>query len=160
MRYNNRFCGKETCICLIVAVIMMLPGCMMPGKKMVPPRVQIAGIEVEEVRIFETLFRVELRIINPNSEPMDIRGIDCELELLDRKIASGVTDKGMTIPGLGTAMVSVDLYSSVVDVVKGIMRLHETKALKYAVTGRVHSRGGAFMPSIFPFSSTGEFPLK
>ena len=145
---------------MTVAVLLVLSGCMMAGKNMAPPQVQIAGIAVKDVQLFETRFRVELRIINPNDMPLDIRGIDCELELVDQKIASGVTDQKTRIPGLGTAVISVDLYASVVGWVQGILGLQDKKALKYRVTGRVHGRGGMGTQSIFPFSSEGELTLQ
>jgi len=160
MRKDRWYGRNKRYVNLIVVALVVLAGCTMAGKGMVPPKIKIAGIGVKDVQLFETRFRVELRVINPNDMPLDIRGIDCELELVDHKVASGVTDQKTSIPGLGTAVISVDLYASVVDWVQGIRGLQDREVLKYRITGRVHVRGGPMAPSTFPFSSEGELPLQ
>ena len=140
--------------------VLSLAGCAGVGKTLEPPRVTLANIQVEEVKAFETVFQIELRVFNTNDIAIEIKGIDCELELNDRKFASGVSKVGKEIPSYGTDTVPITLYSSVLDMVRGVLNLPGKEKLKYKVSGRVRLGGGPLVPSVVPFESEGEFSLE
>jgi len=140
--------------------VLSLAGCAGVGKTLEPPRVTLANIQVEEVKAFETVFQIELRVFNTNDIAIEIKGIDCELELNDRKFASGVSKVEKTIPSYGTDTVPITLYSSVLDMVRGVLNLPGKEKLKYKVSGRVRLGGGPLVPSVVPFKSEGEFSLE
>ena len=64
------------------------------------------------------------------------------------------------IPSYGTDTVPITLYSSVLDMVRGVLNLPGKEKLKYKVSGRVRLGGGPLVPSVVPFESEGEFSLE
>jgi LEA14-like dessication related protein len=100
-----------------------------------------------------------MRVFNTNEVPLEIKGLDCDLELNGKRLATGVTNVKINIPSYETAIVPMTLYSSVLDVVRVLRGLAETEKLEYKLTGRLRLGKGA-MPSTIPFKSTGELPLE
>lgn len=139
---------------------LSLAGCAGVGKTLEPPRVTLANIEVGEVKAFETIFQIQLRVFNTNDIPIEIKGIDCELELNGRKFASGVSKVEKEIPSYGTDTVPITLYSSVLEMVRGFLNLPGKEKLQYKLSGHVRLGGGPLVPSVVPFKSEGEFSLE
>ncbi|MBN1614503.1 MAG: LEA type 2 family protein [Deltaproteobacteria bacterium] len=149
---------KGKCFCraaLIPLIITILYGCAAPGKRLEAPQISLADIGIEKIGLLEQVLQVDLRIVNTNEVPLQIKGIDCSLIVNDRKLASGVSDRKTKIPALGTATVAVSLYTSLPDVVKGFFSLKEKEAINYKVTGRLHTEGQFLMPALIPFSAEG-----
>lgn len=145
---------------LIALGVTALWGCAGLGTRMEPPRVNLADIQALEVRALETVFQIEIRVINPNNVPLQIKGIDCELEVNGKTLASGVSATETTIPAFGTDTVPVKVYSSVVDMVRSLLGLQEKEKLEYRIKGRLRVEGGFMVPSTIPFESKGEISLK
>jgi LEA14-like dessication related protein len=110
---------------------------------------------VQKIGLMEQVLQVELRIVNTNDVPLQIKGIDCSLILNDRKLASGVSDRKTQIPALGTTTIAISLYTFIPDIVKGFFSLKEKDVINYKVTGRLHTEGGFLMPTLIPFSAEG-----
>jgi len=142
-------------------LVLMLAGCAGLGKTIEPPRANIANIRVQEMRGLETVFQVELRVINANDIPLTVKGMDCELKINDRPFAVGVSGHQVEIPAFGTAIVPINLYSSVLDMLKSVvgMGLEKADKLTYKLAGNIRIEGGTMMPSSLPFESKGELSL-
>lgn len=144
---------------LIALGVTAFWGCAGLGMRLEPPRVNLANIQVLEVRAFETVFQIEIRVINTNNVPLQMKGIDCELDVNGKTLASGVSGTKTTIPALGTGTVPVKVYSSVVDMVRSLLGLQEKEKLEYRLKGRLQVEGGLMVPSTIPFESKGEISL-
>jgi LEA14-like dessication related protein len=142
------------------AALLVFSGCAGFGKRLTSPGMHIANIQVREVRALEAVFEIELRIINTNDVPIRIRGMECRVDFNERRFASGVSDQGVDIPPYGTAILPVVVYSSVLDMLRGALRLKDKKKLKYSIAGRVRLEGGFLVPSALPFESEGELDLE
>jgi len=130
------------------------------------PSVNLAGIRVQEIRGFETVFQIDLRVFNPNKAPLAIQGIDCDLSLNDRHLAKGVANPQEEIPAYGSEIVTVMVYASMLDMVDVARRLiqgaqGETIDEKwiYAVTGHLRLANTAWTGKI-PFNAKGDINLK
>jgi LEA14-like dessication related protein len=143
----------------LTAIIFILSGCAGFGKRLETPRIILSNFNVQEIKIFESVFKIEMRVFNTNEVPLEIKGLDCDLELNGKRLATGVTNVKINIPSYETAIVPMTLYSSVLDVVRVLRGLAETEKLEYKLTGRLRLGKGA-MPSTIPFKSTGELPLE
>ena len=139
--------------------MLILPGCVGPGKKLEPPRITLTHIQVQEIKVFETAFQIELRVFNTNDLALEIKGLDCEVELNDKHFASGVSNKKTKIPPYDTATMPVTVYSSVLDLVRSLIDSSTKEKLKYKLKGRLHLGGGLMVPSVVPFESEGELSL-
>ena len=144
---------------LLLLGMLFLVGCVGPGKKLEPPRITLTNIQVQEIRVFESVLQIDLRVVNPNDVAIDIKGLDCELELNDKHFASGVSNKKIKVSSFDTAIIPITVYSSVFDLAKGLFDAGQKQMAKYKLTGRLHLSGGLSVPSVIPFKSEGELSL-
>lgn len=151
------------CIVALALLAVYLPivsGCAGPGRQLNPPEIGLADISVREIRLFETVFEIELRVVNANDVSLTVKGIDFTFECNGRKIGSGVSDVETIIPARGSAVVPVTVYSSVIDALRGIMGSKDTNELNYRLKGRIHIAGGFLLPPLIPFESEGSISLE
>ncbi len=76
----------------ILAIGLLLAGCAGLGKPLEPPRVSLADIRVEDFTGFETVFQIQLRVINTNDVDLKVKGIEAELEINGQSFAAGVSN--------------------------------------------------------------------
>ena len=143
---------------LMLASLILL-GCIGPGKRLEPLRITLTHIQVQEIKVFETVFEIELRLFNSNDIAIEIKGLDCEVELNDRHFASGISNKKTTVPPYDTATIPVTLYSSVLDLVKTLIDSGTKEKMKYRLKGRLHLGGDSTFLSAIPFETEGELSL-
>jgi LEA14-like dessication related protein len=146
--------------CVLVS-LFLLAGCAGLGKTLEPPRINLSNVQFQESKALETVLQIELRVFNTNDVPIKVKGLDCDLELNGKSFAKGVSSVDREIPAFGTTIVPVTLYSSMVDIFRGIMGLPpKAEKLKFGVSGRLHLEGGFLMPSTFPFKAEEELALE
>lgn len=155
MKYSIKY---NIIYALLFLVYLSLLSCATVGKE--PPRVHVVDLQIQEVKAFETVFKMALRVINMNDMEIRIKGIDCDLEINDKPFATGVSDQKTTIPAHGTTIVPIIVYSSVFDVVRGIVGLKGKEKIEYKISGRIHLEGNVLSPSSIRFESGGELSLK
>ena len=143
----------------LMVILLIFSGCAGWGQRLETPRITLANFNVQEIKIFESVFTIEMRVFNTNEVPLEIKGLNCDLELNGKRLATGVANVKINIPSYETALIPMTLYSSVLDVVRMLRGLAKTEKLEYKLTGRLRLGKGA-MPSTIPFKSTGEMPLK
>jgi LEA14-like dessication related protein len=152
---------------IVTISLLLLSACAGLAPSFEKPKVNLADIQVREIKTLETAFLVQLRIMNPNETPLEIQGLSCDVELDGRQFASGLQGEQLTVPPYGTALVPVDVYASVLDMVSSVIGLIQTagkpdsqlESVNYRLTGRVRVSTGSFSRSI-PFESEGELKLK
>jgi LEA14-like dessication related protein len=144
-----------------ILTFLVLPvGCAGLGKSLEPPRINLSNVQFQESKALETVFQIDLRVFNTNDVPIKVKGLDCDLELNGRRFATGVSNVDTEIPAFGTVIVPVTLYSSVVDLFRGMLGLHKNQALKFGVSGRLHLEGGFLIPPAYPFKAEEELALE
>jgi LEA14-like dessication related protein len=140
--------------------LLVLVGCAGLGKTLEPPRINLSNVQFQESKALETVLIIELRVFNTNEVPIKVKGLDCDLELNGKRFATGVSSVDTEIPAFGTTTVPVTLYSSVVDLFRGIIGLQKKEKLKFGVSGRLHLEGGFLIPSTVPFRAEEELALE
>jgi len=152
-------------ILFILFAVLALAGCAafsLPEK----PRITLADIQVHEIRNMETSFLVQLRVTNPNTEPLEIEGLSCDVELDGRRFASGVQGERRTIPPYGSELVEMEVHSSVLEMVSSVLgvirRANEPDSrgepVGYRLNGKVRVKSGGFSHNL-PFVSEGELKM-
>jgi LEA14-like dessication related protein len=121
------------------------------------PEVQLTRLQLLEPLpgSMEQRFEVGLRVINPNTRAVTVDGLDFELDLNDRRLARGVSNRRFELPRLGEAETSVVVTTSVLDVLRQAMVLgsRQDMQMDYRLRGRLHL-GSGFVRSI-PFDYRG-----
>jgi LEA14-like dessication related protein len=129
------------------------------GKTLEAPRVSLADVSVQEMKGLENIVRVDLRVFNTNEIPLMVRAIDCDLTMNGKRLATGISRVEQEIPAYGTTVIPVMLYSSVVDLFRGVVGLQNREKVKFGLTGKLRVEGGTWMPSSIPFSAESELSL-
>jgi LEA14-like dessication related protein len=148
-----------------VILAAVLNGCAANLQDVKGPRVSLVHITVEEAKALETAFQLELRVFNPNDIPLNIKGLECDLDLNGKPFATGVKKVDATIEAFGTDTITVVVYSSVLDTVSRIVGLiqqvqkqKKIENLTYEINGRLHIKGRP-STSIVRFKSEGNLNL-
>ena len=139
-------------------LLFVLSGCAGFGKRLESPRITLANIKVQETKVLETVFQIEIRVFNTNEVTLEVTGIECDIELNDKHFATGVSKVETKIPSYETTLIPMTMYSSILDIVMGLKGLSNTVKLKYRITGKL-SLGKGAVPAVIPFESHGELPL-
>jgi len=143
----------STCLFLFTVA-----GCAGMGQRMEPPQVKLANLRVEEFSVLETVFEIHLRLFNTNDTALQIKGLQCELDINGQPFAMGVSDAKVEIPSYGTQLVPLRAYASLFDLIKSAQGMQNQDQLKYHIKGKVRLGGGAF-PSLQAFDSEGNISL-
>jgi LEA14-like dessication related protein len=151
------WCGRRVLGFLLVLLCVVLSHCAGLGTRLETPRVTLADMKIEEIKALEAITRVELRVVNINDVSLEIDGVDCTIELNNREFGTGVLNTKTTVPPRGTALVPMTIYSSLIDVGRGVFEARGDRKFTYKIKGRLHLGGG--LARILPFSSEGELSL-
>jgi LEA14-like dessication related protein len=138
---------------LLLLTLLSSAGCATTGTGLEPPSVSLIDIAVKEARLLETVFEVELRVLNPNDAALTVTGVECALRINDRDFARGASGVSAEIPAYGSAVVPVTVYSSIVGLVRSMLNARD--ALAYELKGTLRLGSGAFASRTVPFSSEG-----
>jgi LEA14-like dessication related protein len=84
------------------------------------PRINIANVTPREIKVFEQVFDLELRVQNPNDSPLPINGLEFELQINDRRFATGVSNQSVTVNGLESAVIRVEAVTSLWSILQQI----------------------------------------
>lgn len=124
-----------------------------------PLQVTVAGIEPLQGEGMEMRLLVRLRVQNPNDSPVDFNGVSLNLDVMDRRFASGVSDQAGTVPRFGETIVAVPVTVSVLRMARQVLGMLDGKPvtrITYAMSGKLN---GASMFGTQRFNTTGEFDL-
>ena len=144
---------------LLVMGFFIISGCAGLGQRLESPRVKLANIQVKEAKALETVFEIHLRVFNTNEVALKIKGIECELELNGDSFAVGVSKADIEIAAFDTRIVPVMVYTSVIDMVRGIHNFQKDEQIQYELSGKLRLGGNSF-PSVIPFSAEGIVSFK
>jgi LEA14-like dessication related protein len=133
---------------LVSAVVM--GGCASWFMKGEPPDVLITNVTPLESSAFEQRLQVDLRIRNPNEFDLHVTGIDFTLDLNGKRLARGLSNKELTVPRLGDAVLTVQTGASTFEIVRQVLSMSQKQELSYDISGVLYSQDGRL-----PFQSTG-----
>jgi LEA14-like dessication related protein len=119
------------------------------------PKVSLAGLELQEIGLFEQRFLVTLRVTNPNDDSVTIDGVEFKLELNDQHFASGVGKERITLPRMGDALVKLSVTTNLGSLWKQVRALQGGKPIGYRMTGKLYA---PWLPGGIPFDRKGELP--
>lgn len=125
----------------LFSLVFALVACAgLGGAPMQPPRVSLVDLRVQDVKLFEQRYGMELRVQNPNSVPLPIVGMEYSVRLNETEFGKGVSRKTITVPAYGEAVVQVDLVSSIWGLLQRVQELQKGRlpqGLKVQIAGGV-----------------------
>lgn len=143
---------------MYAVIILGLVSCAALAPRLDPPRVSLAGLELEELGLFEQRYRLQLRVQNPNGADLPIAGMDFQLYLNDEEFANGLSDEKVTLPAFGEQVIEMRVTSSISSVIEQLQLFgrSEVQTFSYRLSGHVKLLHRAIK---YPFEYRGEIDL-
>ena len=91
------------------------------------PRINIANVMPRDIKLFEQVFDLELRIQNPNDTPLEVNGLAFELELNDKRFATGVSNQSLVIDRLSSDVIHVEAITTLVGFLRQVAEYQQTQ---------------------------------
>ncbi len=98
---------------LLACVVLLASSCALFDRAYEKPAVHLVKIEALSSRGLEQRFRVDLKIINPNSAGLRISGMSYTLKLNGEKVVKGVTGQVSAIPAHSETTVQVEAATNI-----------------------------------------------
>src|SRR5512137_2869879 len=76
------------------------------------PRVNIASLTPKDVKLFEQIFVMELRVMNPVDKELVIKGLAFNLEVHGQPFARGVSNESFTVGPFASHVVPVEAVTT------------------------------------------------
>jgi LEA14-like dessication related protein len=151
-------------IIIFILSLFTLTACSNPGHylsqlKAIAPTVSLENVELLKMGLSEQVYRLRLRIKNPNSFPLPIQNLNYKLLINQQLFADGSSQKSVTIPALGEGYLETDIKSNLMEVVEGWSQWFSLakQTLNYKITGSV---GVTSFAVPFPFQYSDKVDLK
>ena len=128
------------CVCAIILAFGLVD-CTWMGTRMERPRINIANVTPMEIKLFEQLFDLELRIQNPNDSALAINGLSFELEINDKSFASGLSDQTITVGRFNSEIIHVKAITSLWSFLRQIAEVQKTgiPRVAYRIKGAIYA---------------------
>lgn len=124
----------------ILLLSVWLSGCASFGGQWDKPDVRLADVQMLKGNLWEQQFRLRLRIDNPNTRALPIRGMQYQIHLNNLRLATGVSNQHFDVPAYGSAHFDLDVQSNLWRHVGDLIRLAEQhKPIEYRVEGHIRT---------------------
>ena len=146
---------------IVVAIVWLalLSGCSSLSKLVDPPTVSLTNVSLVQAGLLEQRYRLTLRIQNPNSIAIPVRGMDYAVKLAGVNFAQGVTPNGFRIPALGEDLVDIDVTTNLLSSALQIYTIfkQQPETIDYQLSGKI----AVDMPGLraLPFNRSGTVNL-
>ncbi len=133
---------------LVILSIALMSACAGLGGLSQKPEVSVAGLKLVQVGVFEQRFALKLRVQNPNDVELRINGLSVEVELNGQPFITGLSDKGVTVPRFGEAVLEVMAASTLGSALKQLRELQKggRERIDYRIVGRLNLSGIGTVP--------------
>ena len=145
----------------LIALVLLLFGCAALYQSMERPRINIANVMPRDIKLFEQVFDLELRIQNPNDMPLEVNGLAFELELNDKRFATGVSNQSLVIDRLSSDVIHVQAITTLVGFLRQVAEYQQTPnpRVTYRIKGSIYS-GSAGTKVHFDDSGEIKIPIE
>ena len=124
-----------------------------------PVQVNVVDIESLEGEGMELRLLVKLRIQNPNDSPVEYDGVYLKVDVLDRTLATGVSDVRGAVPRFGEVILAVPMTVSALRVALGALEVigggRKIEKVNYRLEGKLDGVGWGS----HKFQATGQMAL-
>jgi len=141
---------------MALATIFFVAGCAHLLGTADTPRVNIASIAPKDMKLFEQVFDMELRVMNPSDKELVINGLVFDIEVNGQPFARGVSNQGFSVEPFASHVVQVEAVTTLANLLRQIVQAQkdEFSGFTYRLKGYFHSQSSTFR---IQFDESGEF---
>lgn len=123
--------------------LALTAGCASVMPDMDPPKVSVESVESAPSEGGAPRFRIRLRVVNPNTEALDIAGISYGIEIMDQEVVTGVSNDVPVIDGYSEGVVTLDAGLQLFQLMKLLTSLGKSQGepLEYKFVAKIDFRG-------------------
>ena len=123
------------------------------------PKLSVVSLKLQSADIFSQRMQVRMRVLNPNTRELPIKGITYRIEVNDANLAEGQTDAAFVVPAMGEAEFDVQVTANLAGALARLLSRGGTpETIDYHLIGNVALSSG-FLRRI-PFDERGSVKLK
>lgn len=143
----------------LLVVLALVAGCVGLPSDLKTPEVSFVGLRAVDASLFEQRLEVRMKVRNPNTIELPVKGLDVEVELANEPFAQGVSAREFIVPAGGEAefdmIVTANAATALLKIAGSDRKSREE--IPYRVTGKLSTRIG-LLRSI-PFDESGTVPV-
>lgn len=140
------------------AAVLAFAGCAAIPTDLKTPEVSFVSLRAVEASLFEQKLEVRMKVRNPNSVELPVKGLDVDLELAGEHFANGTSAREFVVPALGEAEFDMNVTANAMTALLKIAGTeHKSKEIDYRLKGKLSTRLGLLRT--IPFEETGSLPL-
>jgi LEA14-like dessication related protein len=147
---------------LVLAALLCVP--LFGGCSVLPdleaPKLSVVSMKMQSADIFSQRLQLRMRVLNPNTRELPIKGISYRIEVNDAELAQGATDAAFVVPAMGEAEFDVQVTANLAGALAKFLARggSSSETLDYRLVGSVALSSG-FLRRI-PFDERGSVKLK
>lgn len=165
--------GREACVSpphslrqiahalVSVALALLVAGCSLFEPRFEAPRLSLVKVELLKSDLFEQQLRVRLRVQNPNTRSLPVKGVACTIDLDGREFASGVSGASFIVPANGEAEFNMNVTANMAGALFALFGrggAAQGEGVGYRLRGKVSLSEGILRN--IPFEQSGTFKLQ
>jgi LEA14-like dessication related protein len=125
----------------------------------IPPEVNLMALEVQDVTLSHVNLLADLRIFNPNKDPVTIQGVDYTLHLEGVKVFTGRSSFTQSIEPQEYGRVSLRLSSAYWNIIELLNRLPDREEVSFSMAGSIKVGESSLFAKRYSFTKQGMIPL-
>jgi LEA14-like dessication related protein len=130
---------------LLLCTLALVAGCANVGVlDFDEPEVELLALEPLPSQGMEARFLVRLRIVNPNSIPLEIEGMAYDVSIRDSKILSGVSNQGLKVGAYGESVAELEVAAGMfgsLALLRDLMSNPVAGGLPYKLNAKLSRKG-------------------
>lgn len=142
MRVRTRWQECRRLVPVMLLLGLALGGCATLAPKLEPPTLSVTSVQILGGSLQEQQLHLAIHVVNPNARAIDVRSIECNLELSGQPFATGNTDAPFTLPASGATdfglNVTAHLDAALATLIGGLGH----RSVDYRLFGTVHLGSG------------------
>ena len=144
-------------IVAMAAALPLLAGCAaLP--RLEAPKLSVVSLHLQSADILSQRLLLRMRVLNPNSRELPIKGISYRIEVNGTELGQGLANQPFVVPALGEAEFDVQMTANLAGALaRFLLRKNSQDSLEYRLVGEVALSSG-FLRRI-PFDEQGRVKL-